>query len=355
MIDAALQPDWSYSQYETASIIYELQRAEAEVAKLVGSDPARAVALYEKLMDACEATVEEVDDSDGEFGTFAGSLYLGWIRARQAAGADSAETTRLLQKFMEDDSYGFCNDLAPSALKVLDRAGLESFEREVRARFDTACIGVDELKSRKEPNPGYYVDRWAGMLKAIYSDRCDVGKYIQLTERAGLTKADCHSIATIFQSKRKPNDALAWVERGLGIEAGNNYGASYGLDEMRRALLGKLGRGSEALDSAWAEFQADPDESTYEEFLRYVPKAERGTWHEKAMELSAQGDLDSVIGLWLATKEIGAARRAPGSRQRFGTGTFEPLRDRARSRATREDSSGCGGEGLPGVMHAHCQ
>jgi hypothetical protein len=143
------------------------------------------------------------------------------------------------------------------------------------------------------------------MLKAIYWHRRDVGEYIDLTDRAGLTQADCHSIATIFQSKRKPNDALAWVERGLGIETGNNYGASYGLDEMRRALLVKRGRRSEALDSAWAEFQADPDESTYEEFLRYVPKAERGTWHEKAMELSEQGDLDSVIGLWLATKEVG--------------------------------------------------
>ena len=133
MIDAALQPDWFYSQYEAASVVYDFQRAEAEIAKLVGSDPTRAVALYETLLEACDATAEEVDDSDGEFGGFAGSVYLGWIRARQAAGADSGETTRLLLKFMEDDSYGFCNDLVPSAVKVLNRAGLESFEREVRA------------------------------------------------------------------------------------------------------------------------------------------------------------------------------------------------------------------------------
>jgi len=306
MIDAALQPDWSYSQYEAASVVYELQRAEAEIAKVVISEPARAVALYETLLDACDATAEDVDDSDGEFGTFAGSVYLGWIKARQAAGADSAETTQLLLKFMEDDSYGFCNDLVPSAVKVLDRAGLESFEREARTRFDKACTEVDERK-RKEPNPGYRVDRWADMLRAIYSHRRDAGKYIDLAGRAGLTQADCHTIATIFQAKRKPNDALDWVERGLGIETGKHYGAgaSYGLDEMRRALLVKLGRGAEALDSAWAEFQEDPDESTYEVLVRYVPKAERGAWHEKAMELSEKGDLDSLIGLWLTAKEVG--------------------------------------------------
>jgi hypothetical protein len=306
MIEAALQPDWSYSQYEAASVVYELHRAEAEIAKLVGSDPARAVALYETLLEACDVTVEEVDDSDGEFGTFAGSLYLGWIRARQAASADSAETTRLLLKFMDDDSYGFCNDLAPSAVKVLDRDGLESFEREVRARFDHACVDGDERKRRKKPNLNFYIDRWADMLRAIYSHRRDVGKYIDLTGRAGLTKVDCHTIATIFQTKHKPNDALAWVERGLGIEKRGAFDAvGHQLGEMRRVLLVKLGRGGEALDSAWAEYRKHPGRFTYEVLVRYVPKTQRVAWHEKAMEVSEQGDLDSLIELWLAAKEIG--------------------------------------------------
>ena len=57
MIDDALQPDWSWSQYEASSVVSELQRAEAEIAKLVGSEPARAVALYETLLEACDATV----------------------------------------------------------------------------------------------------------------------------------------------------------------------------------------------------------------------------------------------------------------------------------------------------------
>jgi hypothetical protein len=60
----------------------------------------------------------------------------------------------------------------------------------------------------------------------------------------------------MFQARRKPNDALAWVERGLAIEKRNAFGggATYKLGAMRRALLVKLGRGGEALDSAWAQF-----------------------------------------------------------------------------------------------------
>jgi hypothetical protein len=72
---------------------------------------------------------------------------------------------------------------------------------------------------------------------------------------------------------------------------------------MRRALLAKLGRGREALDSAWAEFQAHPSKFTYDELIRYVPKSERGSWHEKAMAASEQGDLASLIELWLGVKE----------------------------------------------------
>ena len=82
-------------------------------------------------------------------------------------------------------------------------------------------------------------------------------------------------------------------------------GVSYKLGEMRRALLVKLDRGAEALDSAWAEFQAQPGKFTYEELVRYVPKAERGAWYRKAMDAAEQGDLDSVIELWLGAKEIG--------------------------------------------------
>jgi hypothetical protein len=208
---------------------------------------------------------------------------------------------------MDDDDYGFCNDLERSAAKVLDRAGLEAFEQEVRARFDKECAALAVRKPRPEPNPYFARDRWGDMLRAIYSAQRNIEKYVDLTERTGLTQADCEAIATMFQAKRKPDDALGWVERGLGIEKRNAFGrgVSYKLGEMRRALLAKLGRGGDALDSAWAEFQADPDKDSYAELIRYVPKAERAAWHEKAMAAADQGDLDSLIELWLSAKEIG--------------------------------------------------
>ena len=69
----------------------------------------------------------------------ADDLFGGWIRARQAAGADCDDTARRLLKFMDEDSYGFSSVLDRSAVKVLDRPGLAAFEREVLARFDKEC------------------------------------------------------------------------------------------------------------------------------------------------------------------------------------------------------------------------
>jgi hypothetical protein len=67
----------------------------------------------------------------------------------------------------------------------------------------------------------------------------------------------------MFQTKRKLNDALAWLERciKMGEPDGFQRGASYKLGEMRRALLVKLGRGGEALDSAWPSSRPTPASS----------------------------------------------------------------------------------------------
>jgi hypothetical protein len=213
-----------------------------------------------------------VDDSDGEFGTFAGGLYCGWIEARQAADADRSETARLLLEWMDDDPYGSCNDLELLAVKVLDRAGREAFENEVRARFEKECAALGGRKRPAVSNLNYARDRWSRMLQEIYSQQRSVPKYIELTGRTELTQADCEAIATMLQARRKLNDALAWMERGLAMEQANAFGrgVSYKLGEMRRALLARLDRGEEALDSAWAEFQKEPGKLTYQELVRYA-------------------------------------------------------------------------------------
>jgi hypothetical protein len=75
---------------------------------------------------------------------------------------------------------------------------------------------------------------------------------------------------------------------------------------MRRTLLANLDHGGQALDSAWAEFQVDPGKFTYEELIRYVPKANRAAWHERAMIAPSRATRIRLSSCgWLSAKEIG--------------------------------------------------
>jgi hypothetical protein len=103
----------------------------------------------------------------------------------------------------------------------------------------------------------------------------------------------------------KPDEALAWVERGLDLchGASSEFTASYDLKKLQRDLLARLGRGNDALDLAWEEFQKHPSRYTYDELMKFVPHGERSAWHERALDAATGADLPSLIELLIETDE----------------------------------------------------
>ncbi len=301
-IETALAPGSFISYKDAWSFVDDVQEVANEVDKVIESEPERAADLYETFIAACHEKADEIDDSSGHFGMLVDDLFRGWIKARQAARADGNETAKSLLAWMEDDPYGFCHDLDRVAVKLLDKDGLNAFTRHVRVKFETAAkSGNDD----KEGFPGYARRRWGGVLKTLLAAQRNVDAYIVLCEETELGADECKAIAEMYRSRRRPKEALSWVERGLEITrsgAGISF-ADHELREMKRALLAKLGRAGDALESAWAEFQEHPSTFRYKELMRYVPAKERRAWHEKAMEASEKGDLSSQIELWLEQKE----------------------------------------------------
>ena len=104
---------------------------------------------------------------------------------------------------------------------------------------------------------------------------------------------DCENIAKLYRAKGRFADALAWVEKGLALENQRQWGnqSTYGLVDMRRELLGKLGRKEEALESAWFDFQKYPGVYRYTELMKYIPKRDSRQWHQKAMQQAKKGEL----------------------------------------------------------------
>ena len=290
------------------SFTTDLEELAKRIGQLLPEEAERAIALYETFIAGCYEKAEEIDDSSGNLGMFAENLMCGWIEARQAVQADGGKTAERLLGWMEKDDYGFCYQLEQEAVNVLDRNGLSHFATLVQKRFNAARRPSKTLKEngRTLQDSSYRRRYWGGVLKTIYAAQGNLDAYVELCRETELLPVDCEIIAGILQARRRPEQALEWVERGLDLEKRHTSGcgASYKLDEMKRRLLIKLGHSDAALASAWTEFEAFPSQLAYELLMKYVPKGERAKWHVRAMDTSDQADLNFVIELWLTTKEV---------------------------------------------------
>lgn len=283
---------------ESYDFIRELEKVASRIAELVrGGQAGVAIGLYETFIGGCYEKADEVHGSDGMLGDFVCDLFCSWIEARQAVEADRGETARLLLWWMENDDYGFASSLEKGAVKALDTEGLAAFTAEVRLRL--AASRPDEMSS-------YRRRRWIGVLKHILAVRDDTAGYYQLCEETELTAADCDVLAAIHQRRQELEVALEWVERGLALAPGERAGpiAEHHLEKRHRELLVRLGRGEEALELAWAEFAARPNQFDYETLMGLVPEGERAAWHGKAMAAAENGQRSSVIELFVATGEV---------------------------------------------------
>jgi len=302
-IETALQPGRFIRYGAGWDFVSGLEGVAGEIEKLARSNAARAVRLYETFLGGCYEKAEEIDGSSGDFGMFVGGLYCGWIKARQAARADPDETAAWLLARMDDDPYGFAHGLERDAVKVMNKEGLAAFERRVKTRLERESASSGGAARR---DPAHARRHWAGVLRAIYAAERAVASYVALCEKTELTAQDCLTLATMLRSRRKPSEALDWVERGLALDKRTPHGsmAAHDLARMKRELLAKLGRSGDALEQAWAEYREHPSRSSYQELMRFVAKAKRGDWHAKAMQAADRAELGSLIELWLGTNEI---------------------------------------------------
>ena len=284
VIEIALDPGRFVGDRGCFSFVDDLEDVAEQIRALVAKEPARAAELYEAFIAGCYEKAEEVDDSSGSLGMFVGELFCGWVKARQAAGAAPDETAHRLLQWMDEDPYGFCHGIEDKLVKVLDRDNLAAFEREVRVRFDAAPTTLDA--SGYQPYPRRH---WGDVLRETCAARGDIKAYLAVCDGTRLVPKDCLAVAQMLRTRKKASEALSWVEKGLRLDRGRAGGAARGeLEDLKRELLKKLGRGEDALQLAWKEFVRWPHEITYKELMRYVPKENREAWHAKAIEAASK-------------------------------------------------------------------
>ena len=256
-------------------------------------------------------------------------------------GADADKTAAALLAWMDDDPYAFCYRIEKDAAAAFDKAGLAAFEKRVRARFEAASA---------EPSGWPYRHR-SEILRAIYCAQRDIDSYVALTEQTGLKPEDCLALAKLHIARRKPGAALSWVERGRTLDREKQFGsaAACDLDKLQRELLIQLGRQGEAVEFAWAEFRKHPSKFTYDDLMKFAPKAERAAWRAKALDAAGGADLHSALELLGETKDIDRladlVRGSPRTRHPLCHGACRP--------EVGEIPLGAGRAALAGAGDAH--
>jgi len=300
-IEIAFQPGRFIPYRATFEFISDLEEVAERIDKLVtGGDPDRAVTLFETMLAGCHEKADEVDDSSGYLGRLFHDLFCSWIRARQAAGRDADETVDALLSWMGNDPYCFCHGIEEDAFKAMNRKGRAAFLAVAIERFESA--GADRTDGGLPP---WQQSRWGSVLKDIYAIRRNAKDYLEIAETLGLKPKDCLELAKIHRKRKKPEEALAWIERAITLEKElDHHWAGSEASDLRLSLLKELGRSDQALDEAWSAFEEKPSHWLYERLMKYVPRNARRRWHDKAMQASESARLEDAVELLVETGEI---------------------------------------------------
>ena len=283
-----------------------LEDVKHKIDALVKDEQAeRAVSLYEIYLSGCYEKADEIDDSGGNLGMFFENLFCAWINARQKAKYDSEKTVQNILNWMDNDNYGFCYEIERDMVKVLNKESMTLFEAAIKSRFEKAFTTVDQKIRKRVFDYPWGVRKNVAILKVIYVESKDTDAYLALCEKTGITPKDCENIANLYKVKRKYQDALSWVKKGLRLEKKDNWGnqSSFGLTGLQQDLMNKLGCREDAFSLAWAEFIKHPSNFSYEKLIKFVDRKDVKLWHQKALEKAKDAFLSGFIDICVNTKE----------------------------------------------------
>ena len=304
-IERELAPGQFIRYDEMSDFVDGLERVSKELSSLTDKDAEKAVRLYELFLSGCYEKIEECDDSGGYFSMFFHDVFCGWIKARQAAGCQAAETIRQILKWAEHDDYGLCDQIERSLAKALNREEYQLFVAHLEALIEKAMPPTNDSSNKAIFDYGNDVRLPALSLKDLFTAKGSAAAYSRLCERLGFSPKDCEHLAEMEMAHHHWDKALTWVEKGMALEPVRNWQneCAYSLAQLKPKLLTKLGRKEDALSLAWVEFQKNPCDMAYKALMEHIPKGDRAEWHERAMQAAAQGALDDFISLCVAAKD----------------------------------------------------
>ncbi|HYW10094.1 MAG TPA: hypothetical protein VE913_24215, partial [Longimicrobium sp.] len=271
-----------YEEYgDAGGYVDRMYDVLAELATLVGTDPAAAIPLLEQAAKRAESAVDSVEDDGDEFpGIFAEIAEL-HLRACERARPDPEELAARLFKLEMESDYETFADTARSYADVLGDTGLAAY----RALAEKAWATIAPLSpGENDTNPRRH--KITRVMEAL-AEAEGVEAIVEVRRRNLSTAQSYLRIAELYRDAGDSGSAIEWAEAGLAAFPGR---VDVGLRGFLTEENQRLGRHDEAMRLAWSAFT---DVAGVEAFRRLRERATRADawpeWRERAIAFMREG------------------------------------------------------------------
>lgn len=232
-------------------------------------------AIIDETIQQAEASLENVDDSNGAVQEALHRLGEAHLAACQASHPDPIELAEHLFELEIAAEWDFYPPTLPHYASVLGAEGLSLYRQRVMEAAEKLPV-----KTRASINTGpsrYRIERMmevlcahdgndAPLLKLLEKNLDSAHRYLQLAERH-------------LQAGR-PKDAMEWAERGLAAFPNEHH---TGLIDFHIDLHRKHGEPERADELAWQQFAHAPHYEAWLRLLKHTPEKARSEVNQRAI------------------------------------------------------------------------
>lgn len=271
---------------------------------------AETLSLVEHFRKVADEQTAMVDDSDGGLGGVLHALRDLHHDACLRLRPDPETLAGQLLDWQLADEYSVWTDAIEQYADVLGEVGLATYRRLLESRW----VGVpfqgpgqfDEIGDKGEIDDAwhrrYYWHGIQNLMERLERQAGDVEALAAVLARDLSHPYAYLQIATAYQEAAKPDQALAWAERGL---RDHPHRPDSRLRDFVAEAYHRAGRHAEAMELAWSEFLASPELSEYRKLKAHAETAgDWPRWRERALEhirerLTRAPDRSVLVSIYL--------------------------------------------------------
>ena len=271
-IDRAARTGGFIDYYGAGSYAESIREAVEPLRELLADTPEQApavISLVEHALERVAAAMENADDSNGEIGTLLGELQDLHLAACEAARPDPEELARRLFEWELNDHWDVFYNAPETYATILGASGLATYRRLAEAEWKK----LPALKPGDHENYESPRFRLTSIMEALARTSGDVDALAAIKAKDLSSPYHYLTIAGLYQEAKRPEDALAWAERGLKAfpKTDDMRLLEFIADEYHRRK-----QHDEALALVWRPFEGRPSLADFQRLKQHAARA--GTW-----------------------------------------------------------------------------